>query len=216
MVRRSLFVLTVIGLLASPAFAQPRIEVSGMFGYTFAEGVQFTGTPVVNGAVYTRADPADSVSYGLSFGGYLTPQAEIEFLWNRQSTTLDVTGTGPTLSGDMKIDNYHGNFIYNAGDADAVARPFIFIGVGATNYGEAAFAGKTLPGITKFSWAFGGGVKAWASRNIGFKAQLRWVPTYIKTEGYGWWCDPFYGCGAVGNAHYSHQIEFSGGIVARF
>jgi hypothetical protein len=78
------------------------------------------------------------------------------------------------------------------------------------------FATKTLPGNTKFSFAVGAGVKAWLSRNVGFKGAIRWVPTYIKTDAYGWWCDPYWGCGAVGNAHYSHQVEMSAGLVARF
>ncbi len=216
MSRKVLMALAVFALLAAPAFAQERVEIAGTFGWTFSEGVSFTNAVPVNGVLYNRADPKDSASFGLSGGFYLTPQAEIEFLWNRQASTLDVTGTGKTLSGDMKIDNYHVNFVYNAGDEDAAARPFIFLGVGATAYGDAAFATKTIPGMSRFSFAFGGGVKAWASRNVGFKAQARWVPTYIKTDGYGWWCDPFWGCAAVGNAHYSHQIELSGGIVARF
>jgi hypothetical protein len=216
MVRRSLIVLAVIGLLAAPAVAQERVEISGMFGWTFSEGVAFGSAIPVNGVLYSRVDPKDSWSASLSFGVYITPQAEVEFLWNRQATELEVTGAGIPLTGDMNLDNFHGNFIYNAGDEDAAVRPFVFLGIGATSYGDAAFTGKTLPGTTKFSFAFGGGIKAWASRNVGFKAQARWVPTYIKTDGYGWWCDPYWGCTAVGNAHYAHQVEIAGGIVARF
>lgn len=216
MLRKSLVALALFALLASPALAQERIEIAGTFGWTFSEGVAFTTAVPVAGALYSRADPKDSASFGLSAGFYLTPQTEIEFLWNRQASTLEVTGTGRTLSGDMNIDNYHVNFIYNAGDEDAVARPFILLGVGATGYGDATFPEKTIPGMTRFSFVFGGGVKAWASRNVGFKAQVRWVPTYIKTDGYGWWCDPYWGCAAVGNAHYAHQIEMAAGIVARF
>ena len=73
-----------------------------------------------------------------------------------------------------------------------------------------------MPGLTKFSWAFGGGIKAYPSKNVGFKAMARWTPTYIKTDGYGWWCDPFWGCAPVGNVQYSNQVEFSGGLLLRF
>ncbi len=215
MLRRCLVAVALIGLVASTASAQGRIEVSGVIGYTFSEGVSFNGA-AVNGNVYTRVDPAASVSFGFSFGGYVSEQAQIEFLWSRQPSTLEVTGAGPKLTADMSVVNYHGNFIYNFGYEDTKVRPFIFMGLGATSYGDAVFPAKTLPGITKFSWAFGGGVKAYASPHVGFKGQVRWVPTYIKSDGYGWWCDPFYGCGAVGNAHYSHQFELTGGIVARF
>jgi hypothetical protein len=210
-----MIVAALVGLLASPAFAQAKAEISGYYGWTFSDGVSFSGTPV-NGATYTRADPKDSQSYGFTFGIYFTPQAEIEFLWGRQASKLEVTGTGPKLSGDMNVDTYHGNFIYNFGAAEAVARPFIFIGVGATNYGDATFPATTVPGLTKFSWAFGGGIKAYPSKNVGFKAMARWTPTYIKTDGYGWWCDPFWGCAPVGNVQYSNQVEFSGGLLLRF
>jgi hypothetical protein len=162
------------------------------------------------------------MSYGFSFGGYVTEQAEIEFLLSRQSSTLEVTGTGPKLSGDWTLYNYHGNFVYNFGEEAYMARPFVFIGLGATQYGEAVFpaqaglAGRTVPGITKFSWGIGGGVKVFPSPHVGVKAMARWVPTYIRSDGYGWWCDPYYGCGAAVNVKYSNQFEISGGVVARF
>jgi hypothetical protein len=175
--------------------------------------------------VYNRIDPAAGFSYNFTFGVYATEQAEIEFLWSRQSSTLEITGVSPApqLNGDMTVSNYHGNFVYNFGDVDTVARPFVFVGLGATSYGSAVFAaqggfaqGRTVPGVTRFSWSLGGGVKGWASKNVGFKGMVRWVPTYISTDAYGWWCDPFWGCTVVGNAKYSNQFELSGGVVARF
>jgi len=215
MFRRVMIAAALVGLLASPALAQSRVELSGFYGWTFSDGVSFTAT-AINGVTYSRADPKDGQSYGFTFGVFINPQAEVEFLWSRQSSKLEVTGAGPKLSGDMNVDNYHGNFIYNFGPAEAVARPFIFIGLGATGYGDATFPSKTLPGVTRFSWAFGGGIKAYPSKNVGFKATARWTPTYIKTDAYGWWCDPYWGCTVVGNAQYSNQIEFSGGLLLRF
>jgi hypothetical protein len=216
MLRRCLVVLAVTGVLSTPAFAQEsRVEVSGMFGYTLSEGVSFTGTPVA-GSIYDRVDPAGGVSMNFTFGVYATEQSEVEFLWSHQASTLEITGAGPMLSGDMNVDTFHGNFIYNVGDEGMVARPFIFIGLGATTYGDAKFTARTLPGLTKFSWALGGGVKAYPSRHVGVKAMARWVPTYIHSTGYGWWCDPFYGCGVAGNMNYANQFEISGGITARF
>jgi hypothetical protein len=215
MIRRVLSIAVLIACVASPALAQGRVEVSGFFGWTFSEGVSFDGIPV-NGAVYNRADPKDSQGFGFTFGGYLTPQAEVEFLWSRQMSKLEISGTGPTLSAPMNVDNYHGNFIYNFGDEDRKARPFIFIGLGATSYGDVKFSGRTVPGMSKFSWALGGGLKGFASPHVGFKGMFRWTPTHIKTEGAGWWCDPWWGCYPIGTAYYSNQFEMSGGIVARF
>jgi opacity protein-like surface antigen len=215
MMRRFLMVAVVL-CLAAPAAAQYRVEVSGNVGWTFSDGVPFdTGVPV-NGFIYDRVDPKDSVNFGFTFGLYVTPQAEVEFLWNRQPTTLEVRGTGPVLSGDMNVDNYHVNFVYNFGDEETMVRPFVFAGLGATSYGDAAFPTRTVPGVTKFSWGLGAGVKAFANRNVGFKGTVRWNPTYIKTDEAGWWCDPYWGCYVVGDADYANQFEFTGGVVLRF
>jgi len=215
--RRVLVLAALLALVSSPAFAQ-RVEVSASIGWTFSDGVSFEGTVPINGNLYDRVDPADSVSYGFTFGVFATPQFEIEFMWNRQATTLDVTGVGAAneLSGDLNIDTYHANFVYNLGDEDTRIRPFLYFGLGATNYGDAEFTARTVPGVSRFSWGVGGGVKAFASPNVGFKGTLAWRPTYIKTDDYGWWCDPFWGCTVVGDANFANQIEFSGGIVLRF
>ncbi len=116
----------------------------------------------------------------------------------------------------MSIDNYHGNFVFNAGHEDSKVRPFIYIGLGATNYGDATFPGRTVPGLTKFSWALGAGIKAYPSPHAGIRAGIRWVPTYIKTDAADWWCDPFYGCFPAGNVQYANQFEMSGGVTFRF
>jgi hypothetical protein len=206
----------LLAMIAVPAFAQARAEASFNIGYTFSDGVSFANAVPVNGGVANRADPRDSVSFGLGVGFFVNPQAEVEFMWNRQPTKLDVTGTGPKLSGDMKVDTYHGNFVYNLGEEDAKTRPFIYIGLGASNYGDATFPARTIPGQTKFSWALGAGVKVYPSPHAGFRAGIRWVPTYIKTDATGWWCDPYWGCAPVGNVQYSNQFELSGGITFRF
>jgi hypothetical protein len=59
-------------------------------------------------------------------------------------------------------------------------------------------------------------VKIYPTKVVGFRAEARWTPTYIKSDAAGWWCDPFWGCYVVGNAQYSNQIELSGGITLRF
>jgi hypothetical protein len=214
MLRRIFVAAAFAALLATPAFAQGRIEVSGLFGYTFSEGVPVSAT--LNGVAYTNVDPASSTSYGFTFGVFLTPNTEVEFLWSRQATQLEVSGTAATLKGDMNIDTYHGNIVYNMGHSEAKVRPFAFIGLGATNYGDAVFATKTIQGLTRFSWALGGGVKAFPSEHVGVKAQVRWTPTYIKTDAAGWWCDPYFGCYPAGNTQFSNQFEMSGGVVLRF
>lgn len=216
MLKRLLMCAVLLPLVAAPALAQGRAEVTATVGYTFSDGVSFTNGVPANGGVYNRADPKDSVSFGFGGGFFVNHQVELEFMWNRQPTKIEVTGTGPTLTGDLNVDNFHGNFVFHAGDADSKLRPFFYFGLGATNYGDAKFPTKTIQGLTKFSWALGAGVKAYPSPHAGIRASIRWVPTYIKTDGYGWWCDPFWGCVPVGNTQYSNQFELSGGVLFRF
>ena len=215
MIRKVLVATLLCAVAAAPAFAQARVEVSGVFGWTFSDGVPIAATPV-NGITYNRVDPKDSQSFGLTFGAYVTPEVEVEFLWNRQMSQLQVRGNGPTLSADMNVDNFHGNFVYNFGERDTVVRPFVLAGLGATSYGDAAFSGRTVTGLSRFSWAIGGGVKAYPSKHVGVKAMMRWTPTHIKTEMAGWWCDPWFGCMPIGTAYYSNQFELSGGVTLRF
>ncbi len=215
MLRQALVPTAMCVLLAAPAFAQARVEVSGFCGWTISDGIGFDAV-AVNGAVYTRADPRNSVSFGASFGVFITPQAEFEFVWGRRATTLDVTGTGPVRSGDMTIDSYHGHFVYNFGEREAAVRPFIFAGLGATDYGSVSFPAKVVPGMTRFTSSFGAGVKAFPGRHVGLKVMFRALPTYVKSGGDGWWCDPSWGCTLVANAQYANQLEFSGGVVLRF
>jgi hypothetical protein len=217
MLKRTGFCAALCVLVAAPAFAQMRGEITGTVGWTISDGVSFSNAvPVPGLGTYSRADPKDSVSFGFGGGVFVNHQVEIEFMWNRQPTKLEVTGNGPTLSGDMNVDTYHGNFVFHAGEEDAKLRPFVYFGLGATNYGNATFPTRTVNGITKFSWAVGAGVKAYPATHVGIRAAVRWVPTYIKTDGYGWWCDPFWGCVPAGNTQYSNQFEFSGGLSFRF
>src|SRR5215467_11168982 len=196
MLRKVFAISGLLILMAVPTFAQSKGEVFGTIGYTFSDGVSFSPTVApINGLTYARVDPKDSVSFSFGGGVFLNKNAELEFVWNHQPTKLDVSGgTGPTLEGDMNVDNYHGNFVYNLGEGDAKLRPFVYIGIGATQYGDATFSTRTIPGITKFSWAVGAGVKSYMSPHVGIRASIRWVPTYIKTDAAGWWCDPYWGC----------------------
>jgi hypothetical protein len=202
-------------LLAAPVAAQDRFEVSGFYGWTVVDGSAFP-PPSVTGPAYVRADARDSASFGFTFGYWLTSAFEVELLWSRQPTTLDVTGNGPTRSGSMAIHNAHGLVVYHFGDPENVGRLFVFGGVGATSYGDAVFQSKTEPGSLRFSWAFGGGLKVYPSRRVGFKAMLRFVPTYIDPLETGLRCDLTPDCWANSGAANSIQIEFSGGVIVRF
>jgi outer membrane protein W len=212
-------------LLASGAWAQDhRLEISGNGGWTFSDGVSSAGGPVLggDGNLYDRIDPKDSFSWGLTIGYYLNENSELEFIYSQQQSTLQASGTATTDIADFSIKNYHGVYSYNFGETDAVARPYISIGAGATSYPGLTFTrlnGDTaeIGGNTQFSGTLGLGVKVYpGSGKAGLRLGARWTPTYIKSDSDGYWCDPYWGCYVVGNAQYSNQFEFTGGISLRF
>jgi hypothetical protein len=217
-------------LASSAAWAQDhRVEVSGTAGWTFSDGVS-GGTATINGEDFTRIDPKDAFSWGARIGFFATDNVEIGFLYNQQSTKLEISGLANTLEiGDEKLHNYHGYVAYNLGRPDASVRPYFLAGLGATQFGSIAIAAnvnlptpqggnRTINGNTKFSttWALGVKLYPGESGNFGIRLEGRWTPTYIKSDVTGWWCDPYWGCYTVGNAQYANQFELSGGINLRF
>ena len=221
--RKTMLLLTVGTLLsAGPALAQTkRVEVSALVGWTFADGVSGDPIRAANGNTYDRVDPKDSFNWGFSVGGLATDNVEIGFLFGQQKSTLQISGTATTDLGNMSINTYHGYFAYNFGDPEGAIRPYVLAGLGATNYGGVGFtradgsAGETAS-KTQFSTTWGAGVKFFMSPAVGARFGIRWTPTYIKSDAEGWWCDPYWGCYVVGDAQYSNQWDFSGGVTFRF
>jgi opacity protein-like surface antigen len=217
-------VLGVVGLLVSvaPAAAQ-RVEISGIFGWSLSDGVKTPDEiPILapDGNLYNEVDLKDSFSWGFSVGVITSEQVEVGFLYNQQMSELLVKGPGAgaeRVLADSNVNNYHGYVGFNFFDADATVRPYIMIGFGATSYpGFTSPAGLDVGGITQFSTTWGVGVKAYPSPNFGVRAGIQWTPTYIKSDPEGYWCDPWWGCYVVGDAQYSNQLQFNGGVVVRF
>jgi hypothetical protein len=221
MVRKVVWLVAMIVLVAAaPAFAQPRVEISGILGWTFSDGVTGQAVLAGDGNIYDEIDVADSFSWGFGIGVLATENAEVGFMYGRQESRLDVKGTNTVEVGDMAVSTYHGYFAYNFGPADSPVRPYVLGGIGATSYGSVPFAvagrvGET-EGNTQFSTTWGAGVKFVPSRGIGVRAGVQWTPTYIKSDAVGWWCDPFWGCYVVGDAQYANQFAFNGGVIFRF
>ncbi len=70
--------------------------------------------------------------------------SEIGFLYDQQSTKLDIGGTATVTLGDMSVHNYHGYYAYNAMDTGAKARPYFLFGLGATQFGALTATGRSV------------------------------------------------------------------------
>ena len=210
-----------IFISVAPAFAQ-RVEVGATFGWSLSDGVELDA-PILggDGNLYDRVDPKDSGAWGFNVG-YLVGNMEVGFLFNQQLSKLEADGPNATTEiGDMSVNNYHGYFAYNFGEAEATVRPYALFGLGATTFGSVDFT--TVGGVdvttesdTQFSTTWGAGVKVFPSPNFGIRIGASWTPTYIKTDAEGWWCDPYWGCYLVGDAQYANSLQFNGGVVFRF
>jgi hypothetical protein len=217
-------VATLVWTSTVPAIAQQaRGEVSVLVGWSMADGV--SGDPVVtgDGEIFDRIDPKDSFKWGL-MGGVLLGDygnAEVGFMWQQAMSKMEVGGTTTVEVGDWSINSYHGYFGYNFFEDDAMVRPYILGGLGATSFGSVDYTRRngvtgTIGGETQFSTTWGGGVKFYASPNVGARIGIQWTPTYIKSDAAGWWCDPWWGCYLVGDPQYSNAFDISGGVVFRF
>jgi hypothetical protein len=222
MFRKVLISALLVLAVTSAAWAQsPKVEVAGLFGYTLADGVSGDPYKAGDGNTYDRVDPKDSMNYGFSIGFFLSPSAQIGFLWRRQPTTLQISGTTTTDLADINIDGYHGFGAYYFGDPEGKVRPYIMGGLGMTNYGGISFTKANgqkadISGQAQFSTTWGAGVKIYPSPQAGVQFGVQWTPTYIKSDTEGWWCDPWWGCYVVGSAQYANQFEFVGGLSFRF
>lgn len=217
MVRKILLVALAIGLTATAAQAQSsKFEISANAGYTFSDGVS-GATIETDEGTFNRLDPMDSFSWGLRFGYMLNGNSEVGFLFDTQPTQLEAGGRDKATVGDMNVYNYHGYYSYSFMDRDAVARPYILVGLGATQFGSVSGDQGNLDGGTQFSgtFAFGGKFFPFSSQKFGLRAEARWTPTYIKSDPGGWWCG-FYGCYLTEDPQYANQIELNAGIIFRF
>jgi len=185
--RKLMAFVTMAVLAAGVASAQdPRVEISGLAGWTFSDGVTGAAVTVPGVGTFNGIEPKDSFSWGLSLGFFVTASVEVEFLFDQQKSQFTVTGTSTIDIGDVSVSNYHGVLAYNFGASDAQVRPFVFGGLGATRYGTLGFSAggqnREIGGETQFSTTWGAGPKLYPGNS----------------------------------AQYSNQWELSGGVSLRF
>ena len=224
MIRKIAIIGAALCVSAVATYAQDhenRFEITGLVGWTASDGVSGPAIVAGDGNVYDRVDPKDSFSWGLAGGYYITPNVLLEVMWDRQYSDLELGGTNQRGIGNLNIDNVHALFAYHFGPMNAKVRPYIGGGLGWTNYGTLDYTGpagtvRSIDGGAKFSTKWEAGLKLAASKNLALRAGVNFTPTYVKSDASGWWCDPYWGCYVTGDAQYSNQWEFGGGLSFRF
>jgi hypothetical protein len=198
--------------------AQGKFEVTPFVGYETGGSYPvnvFSTTELVD-----RLRVNDALAYGTFLDFNLSENGQLEFMWNRNSTSYSardfVTSTYHKAY-NSDIDQFQFGGLYMLRGSEHALRPYIAGSLGFTHDSNSALNGST--GITsdrtEFSFSVGGGVKYYVSRHIGFRGDVRYLPTYGSSS-YGTYCDPFYGCYSAKIAHYLNRGSFVGGVIFKF
>lgn len=197
MCRKILFLLLTILGLSCPSLAQGwpvhlQWEVS-LFGGLNAPTDQDFLTPVEG-----QGDPfvvALDYASGYTVGGRVSENlgqhfgAELEYSFSNQPLFLQNVAPGTSFGLDHKTHRVVYSFLYSPQDRFQKIRPFVLAGVGATFFqvdkdseGQALLQNVDLNDQWKFTFSWGGGVKAqlaeqWGIR-IDVKDHITGVPDY--------------------------------------
>ena len=205
-----LLVTILLCLLVARPLAQ-NVEVTGHVGG------QFNGGLDLSTSLFRRIEVGNSTNYGVTAGYLLGERYGIEFQWNhtKADTVAQPAGGGSDIKVfSLNMDQYMGNLLFHFADREAKLRPFAFVGLGASDLSPDR---SGVSGATRFAFSLGGGAKYNLSKHFGLRGQAKWSPTYITSTDGGYWCDPFWGgCWVVGNDHYLHEFDVTGGITFRF
>jgi opacity protein-like surface antigen len=209
---RLLWATIVLTAVAAPtAWGQKGIELTPFVGGQFNSGLDLSTT------LYDHIDVKSGLNYGFSVGYLIGKHGGVEFTWNHNhaDTLAQPTGGGADLKVfGLKTNQYLGYYVLHFKDPESRMRPFILFGAGVTNLAPDK---SRVNSSTRFSWAFGGGVKYGLSKHIGVRLQAKWTPIYINTITEGVWCDPVWGgCWSKGDALFLHQIDGTAGLTFRF
>ncbi len=148
-----------------------RFDFAAFIGYRTS--MSFPVEPPVTGTnprVVVDASP----SYGASFGVRLREEDLIEVRWARQDSHIHSEEITPQVPRQrVLLDQFHGDFSHEffLENWPLWARPFVVGSVGATH-----ISSSTNINFTRFSFGLGGGIRLYANRHLGFKAQAEWLP----------------------------------------
>ena len=222
--KRNCFIIYILMVLASSILCAgdfKRFEIQPFAGATLTGGIPLESSDNVNlGTIHVD----NSYNAGITLGVNINEEDAIEGLWRRMFTNgrlpAGLVDPGSSLSGtsfDLKIDQYHCNFLHHYTLNDPKAFPYVMGGLGATTY-YASQNGLTNS-LTRFSFALGGGIKYFFADHFGLRAEARWAPTVLSASDSRFWCS-IGGAGAQCvvklQGTLQNQVDFTGGVIFRF
>jgi Outer membrane protein beta-barrel domain len=203
-------------LAAISTNAQQRFELTPFAGYETSGSYPVSAFSSTGGGAIpiNRLRVNDALAYGTFVDIGLTENSQFDFMWNRNNTSYDahdILTNSYFHAYDSDIDQFQFGALYMFRSSDVKLRPYIVGGVGFTHDSNS----NSTPNRTEFSWSIGGGVKYFAGRHIGFRADARYLPTYGSSSN-ATYCDPFFGCYNTRVSNYLNRGSFVGGVIFRF
>ena len=213
--------LMVVGSSAVLAADFKRFEFQPFGGFTASGSIPLiSDDDVHHGSIHVNS----SFNVGATVAVNLNALDAVEALWQRQFTEgrLPAEISVPISSGnspafDLRIDQFHCNFLHHYEIADPKAMPYVMAGLGVTTY----YANRNGQSDSRsyFSFALGGGIKYFFTSHFGLRGEARWSPTLLSASDSSFWCN-IGGSGATCVIHLKtslqHQLDLTGGIVFRF
>lgn len=202
--------LLLAAWLALPAGAgAASIELTPFIGYSFGDEFSEDAQPFAP----TELELDDSSTYGLILGIGITRNFFVELEAARQETDIFTRSSflGPQIEPiALDEETYHVGLLYQWAPGDV--RPFVRASLGATRFDPEldVFADET-----RFSFAFGGGVKLMLSDGFGVRFEGRYLSTLVDEDD-RLVCDPHGFCFEEAIGEYLEQLEARGGLVFHF
>lgn len=194
-------------------------------GTLSAQANRFEITPFVGFETRGSYPVQDSVSVdalranaNVSFGTFLdysiSENMRAEFLWAHNPTSYSehtIVTPQYVKAFNTQIDQFQFGGIFLLRGSGHKLRPYIGGGIGFTH--DSNSGGN--PNRTALAFNLGGGVKYELSRHVGFRGDLRWMPTYGSSN-LGTICDEFGFC-YTGTVHnYLERFNPTLGMTFRF
>ncbi len=210
MIKRILILCSVILMLGVlPGFAQQqppwnKVEITPFVGYQFGGSIRIRDG-------YLRIK--DDINYGFALNITLRPGAQLEFMYSRQSTEMQIDTfykpKEPLF--DLAMEYYQIGGLYEV-YRDDMFRPF-----GVMTLGLAHFSPQTpeVSSEVRFAFGLGGGVKVFPSRHVGLRLEGRMHFPFIS-GGSGFWCGLPGGCAITVGGELMVQVSLNAGLILAF
>lgn len=154
-----------------------------------------------------------ATSFGTFIGYSITPNAQFEFMWNRNLTSYSVQpapGAPYTKAYDSSVDQFQFGALYMFLGDEYKWRPYLAGSLGFTH----EFNSGGNPTRLDFSYGIGGGVKYRLTRYLSFRGDARYMPTYANS-GLAVYCY-FGSCFTTKVSQYQHRGNFVAGLAFHF